>query len=283
MLEPKDLFLEQLDTIEDVIRLIARRAGLHDAEVDDFSSNVKLRLIEQNYARIREFEGRCSFRMFITIVVQRMLIDDQRAERGRWRPSKDVRRLGETAVRLEQLICRDHLSIREAVEIVATSDPGCSRDELMRIAESLPNRAPRPREIQAGIELEEIGPVSSAVDSVEMHERQAAGDRVSRIIRKAIDGLPREDRLIFRLRYEAGLTVSQIARSLATEQKPIYARMDRHLQRFRKLLESAGVNPDAAVRLASDNAVELDFGFGPTRTAERASPEERATTSESEA
>lgn len=283
MLEPQDLFLEQLDTIETVVRLIARRAGLQETDADDFSSNVKLRLIERNYARLREFEGRCSFRMFITIVAQRMLIDDQRTERGRWRPSKGTQQLGAAAMKLEQLIRRDHLSVNEAVEIVATAHPAWNRDDLRRIAERLPNRTPRTREIHAEVELDEIGQVSSFDDSIDIREQQAVGNIISRIVRKAIDGLPKEDRLIFRLRYEAGFTIPQIARSLATEQKPIYARLERYLRKFRKLLESAGVRPEVAVHLASNSAVDFDFGFSPANEPEHRSPEgETSTTSEPE-
>ena len=53
-----------------------------------------LKLIEDDYRRLRRFEGRSSFATYLATVVQRLFLDFVIGKTGRWRPSVQARRLG---------------------------------------------------------------------------------------------------------------------------------------------------------------------------------------------
>lgn len=52
------MFLSQLDLIERVTAFVCARNHLMGAEVDDFASHVKLKLVEGDYAILGKFQGR---------------------------------------------------------------------------------------------------------------------------------------------------------------------------------------------------------------------------------
>jgi len=90
----EELFRANLALVERVIGVVCRRAGLRDADAEDFSSTVKLALIENDYAILRGYEGRAPLGAFLTVVVQRMLSREWMRLRGRWHPSAEAERRG---------------------------------------------------------------------------------------------------------------------------------------------------------------------------------------------
>src|SRR5207253_3838212 len=109
------LFVAELSTIEQAIAFTCRRAVLRGMDAEDFASYVKLRLIENDYAVMHKYEGRCNFAGYIGIVVQRMLLDYRIQLWGKWHASSEATRLGTAAVALESLLHRDRLTIDEAL------------------------------------------------------------------------------------------------------------------------------------------------------------------------
>src|SRR2546423_8721210 len=83
-LDARALLVENLDLIDRVIAFISRRQRLDQVESEEFGSIVKLKLVENDYAIVRKFEGRSHFATFITIVVQRMLLDYRIHHWGKW-------------------------------------------------------------------------------------------------------------------------------------------------------------------------------------------------------
>ena len=108
-------FVSNLALIEGVIGFVSRRHHLDAAEADDFEAHVKLKLVQDNYAVLQRFEGRCSLRGFLAVVVERLLLDYRTARWGKWRPSADAKRLGPTAVLFEQLTCTGRALLRRGV------------------------------------------------------------------------------------------------------------------------------------------------------------------------
>ena len=68
-MDARALLEANLELIERVIRFTARRQRLDESECEEFASIVKLKLIDNDYAVIRKFEGRSHLATFITIVV----------------------------------------------------------------------------------------------------------------------------------------------------------------------------------------------------------------------
>jgi hypothetical protein len=111
--DPRNLFLAELSTIERAIHFACRRGALRREDADEFASYVKLKLIDDDYAVIRKSERRSSFAAFISVVVQRLLLDYRIAEWGKWHASAQARRLGEPAITIEAMIVRDGRTLDE--------------------------------------------------------------------------------------------------------------------------------------------------------------------------
>jgi RNA polymerase sigma factor (sigma-70 family) len=261
-LPPNELFLRELETIETVIRIVCRRARLYGADAEDFESHIKLKLIENGYAILSRYKGRGTFKAFIGVVVRHLLFDLRNHTLGKWHASAEAKRLGPVAIQLEEFIHRDRLSLDEAIELMLRGDASLEREALVALAEKLPRRRARLREVGSeALEYEPATPRDDPSAAVVEQERVALGRTVSVCVREAIDALPEEDRLIFRLRFEAGFTVAQVSRMLRMEQKPLYRRIENRLREFRQKLEAAGVRASFIDELIDEPAVDLDFGL----------------------
>lgn len=242
-------FLGQLDWIERVASSICRRHGVSQDDADDFTSWVKLRLVEDDYAVFAKFRGESSITTYLTVVIA-MLWRDHRAQHwGRWRPSAAARRKGTLATRLEALVYRDRLPVGQAGEILRTSGQTSLSDrQLSALLTELPMRSPG-RPVQVGTESSKEPNGSSRADDV-----IAADDAESsrKAIESALERLPAEDRVMLRMRFWEGLSVADIARGLGLPQKPLYRRMERALRELRRLLEQAGVSREEAHLLLTE-------------------------------
>src|SRR5579872_6065840 len=142
------LFLDHLPLIRNVIRGVCRRHRVSADEESEFASRVLLKLIDNDYAVLRQYAGRSGLRTYLFAVVYRHLLDWRNSRWGKWRPSSHARRLGGAAVRLEQLIVRDAIPAPEAEALVAHEEKwGLSTREVEALREQLPVRAGRPKEI----------------------------------------------------------------------------------------------------------------------------------------
>ena len=104
-----------------MISFVSSRHHLPGSEADDFGSHVKLKLIEDDYAILRKFEGRSNLRTYLTVVIQRLFLDYRIKAWGKWRPSAEAKRSGPVAILLERLTQRDGYGLEEAVELMKTN------------------------------------------------------------------------------------------------------------------------------------------------------------------
>lgn len=253
------LLVSQLALIERVIAFTCRRHHLSSADADDFASHVKLRLVEDDYAILRQFQGRSSFRTYLTVVIQRLFLDFRIKAWGKWRPSAEARRNGPVAVLLERLIVRDGHSFEEAFELMTTNHAVTTpRAELERLAGLFPSRAKRrfeSEDVLAGVPSREEAPDQTLAH----HDASAATARVSSVLRDLTRSLETQDRLILDLRFEDGRTIADIAGMLHLEPKPLYRRFERLLRDLRRGLEAAGVDPKAVFEALESPAATLDW------------------------
>jgi RNA polymerase sigma factor (sigma-70 family) len=236
----EELFLTSLTLIERVIDRVARRGRLDGPEREEFGSWVKLKLIEDDYRILRAFGGRSRLSTYLERVVQRLYLDSRVALWGRFHSSAEARRLGPMALRLERLIVRDGLLLEEAIEVLRTNHRVTETPERLReIARALPPRQRRTFVAEAMLpDLPNGAPGSDERLDRELEVRAAA--RLQRALREAREALPAEDRMILSMRYEDGLTVAQIGRTLGLPQKALYGRIERILDRLRRELEARG-------------------------------------------
>lgn len=252
-----ELLTSHLPLIERAIAFACGRYGFSPDDLADFSSVVMLRLIDNDYAVVRAYEGRSSFTTFIGIVVQRMLLDYRIHQWGKWHASAEAKRIGALAVELEQLLHRDGRTLDDALQVLAPKHAGVTRQSLQSIADRLPERAPKKRLVS----LENALPVAATKveDDSFPADRKRTAERVSMLMNQAIDKLPADDRLILQMRFQEGMTVAQIARALRQDQKLLYRRVERCMRDIRKKLESTGIAASDVLDLLGRDDTVLQF------------------------
>jgi RNA polymerase sigma factor for flagellar operon FliA len=253
------LFESQLEVIERVTSFVCSRYHLTAADAEDFSSHVKLRLIEHDYAILRKFEGRSSPRTYLTIVIQRVFLDYRISAWGKWRPSAEARRGGHVAVLLEQLLARDGYTFEEACELLVTNHGvRADRAELERLAARLPVRVKRRFEPDEA--LADVAAPDAPVDDVlAERDRAATAVRVEQVLKSAMAALEPQDRLILALRFEDGRSVAEIASLLRLDQKGLYRRVERLLKSLRNALQAQHIDSTSVLEMMESPAVSIDW------------------------
>lgn len=250
--DPRRLYEEHLDLIGTICSSIGRRNGCRPDEIEDFTSQVHVKLLEDECARLAKFEGRSSLRTFLVATIANLFRDWRIEKWGKWRPSALAQRLGPLAVRLERLLYRDRRSFAEAVrELRANYGETAPEPEMEHIAGQLKPRFSRRAVGDEGLEALPAG--SQPDDDLLADERAEQGRRIVEALEAVMAELSVEDRMLLRLRFEDGLTVATIARMLGVPQRPLYGRLDRLYKQLRVELEARGVDADQVARLGEDD------------------------------
>ena len=237
-----DLYLTHQATIEAAIRAVCRRHRFRPEDADDFAGQVRLHLVQGDYAVLRRFQGRSRLSTYVLAVVTHLGQDWRNARWGKWRPSVEARRQGPVAVHLERLIRRDGMTFDEAFETLRTNFRVAeTRGTLEAIASSFP-RTCRRRLVGADA-LENRAATDYAPDVLADARTSAAAVQVAiRRLADIIATLPPMDALVLKLRFEDGLPVVEIARALRLEVKPLYRRIERLIRQIRTDLEAQGLS-----------------------------------------
>jgi RNA polymerase sigma factor (sigma-70 family) len=243
---PEILFLEHLGWINRVSAMTCNQHGVRGAEAEDFAASVRLKLMEDDYAILRNHRGESTLRTYLATVVYRKFLDHWRQEGGRWRPSAMARRLGPPAPDLEALVYRDGFRLDQAGEKLRTSGRTILSDrELGRLLKELPPREPLRR---GNVSADEVPDTTEAEgradDGVTCAEKRALRDHVTGALERAMAKLTPEDRVIVRMHFVDGLTLADVARALNIEQKPLYRRVKRLRELLRTTMEAEGVRGD---------------------------------------
>lgn len=242
---PQSLLVEHLDHVHCVVRCMGRRIRLSPDEAEECVSWVQVRLVEDDCALLRKCRGESSFRSFVAVVVA-MLVRDYRVRlHGRWRPSARARRLGPFAIRLERLIDRDGMPVRQAVLVLHVSSQGAATERALRdLVVQLPRRRPlRPHVV--GVVASAHEPARERADrALDEEERTLHGARIAGALRAELASLPAEDREALELDVVQGRTVAEIARCTGAKQRTLYHRLMWLRRSLRTRLEAAGISPD---------------------------------------
>jgi RNA polymerase sigma factor (sigma-70 family) len=240
------LFLEHLEWINRAASIACARQNVRGDEAEDFTSWVRMKLMEDDYAVLRKFRGESAVKTYLASVVARSFFDYARTHRGEWRSSAAAERIGEAAKDLERLVYRDGYTLQQAGEKLRTAGRTTLSDaQLARLLEQLPRRTPlRPVEVQPDAVLDATEGDSRADERVVAAERRTQRAEVMKALGQALEELEPEERLIVRMHFRDGLTLAAVARALGLEQKPLYRRVERLRIRLRTLLEDAGLRED---------------------------------------
>jgi RNA polymerase sigma factor (sigma-70 family) len=239
------LYRDNVGLITRIARGVGRRARLDGEAVEDFVSDVHVRLLEQDFAVLRKFQGRSSLATYLNKVFTRMALDFRGRRWGRWRPSDTAMQLGPAAVQLEQLILRDGHSFEEACALIGERHHGAvSRADLEHLAGRLPWHPVRRTTDLEAVDVSGAGvPAAAELDGPARAERA----RLQRALRFAVASLPSGDRELLRLRYGGGQSLAQVSRVLGLEQRPLYRRVERLHRQLRDAILAGGVSMETAV------------------------------------
>jgi RNA polymerase sigma factor (sigma-70 family) len=253
------LFLANLDLIEKLAALAARQHHASVEEAEEFCSELKMKLIEDNYAVLRKFKEEASLKTYLTTVASHAFLDFRNRCWGKWRPSAAAKELGAVALRMEELLDKEGWSFEETCEILRTNHKVReSRWELEEIWKRLPTKTSRRMEGEE--ELEGVPAIGERPEEgILERELREARERVALILKKALDGLSPEDRLIIKLSVIENLKIVDIARTLNMKQKPLYRRREKILRKLRSDLEREGVRWEQVADLL--NRTDLAWGF----------------------
>ncbi len=256
---PEQLFLDNLALIEKLAALIARRHHASVEEAEEFGSELKLKLIEGDYAVLRKFQGTSSLKTYFTTVTANAFKDFRDKRWGKWRASAAARELGPVAVRLEELLDKEGRSFDEACEILRTNlKVAESRRELEEIWKRLPPKTSRRMEGEE--ELQGLpAPGRRPEDQVFEQELRETRERVAVALKKVLDSLSPEDLLIVKMSILDNLKIVDVAGLLCMKQKPLYRRREKILGQLRRGLEREGVRWEQVSDLL--NRSDLGWGF----------------------
>jgi RNA polymerase sigma factor (sigma-70 family) len=251
----QNLYTEHADTIEAVLAYTRRAHRLSADDGDEFSSWARLRLLEDDCAVLRKFNGLSSLKTFLVTVVQHLFQDWRIKEWGKWRPTAEARRLGPVAIELERLVLRDDMEFEQAVQVLLSKGTATSAAECDDIWGQLKQRPRRQRTTSDAL----VDVPAPSRNPFEEDERRERALQVVIALRKAIAALPPADRLIVKLRYEDRFTVGRIAQLIDCEQKPLYRRFEQLWKQLRASMQASGITEDDVRDLFAEGFAD-DFG-----------------------
>jgi RNA polymerase sigma factor (sigma-70 family) len=237
-----EYFESGLPVIEDVIAFHCSRRRLGSEEREDFHSWAICKLIENDYARIRTFEGRSSFRSFLSVIVGHLLVDYWASKGGRPRSSSTAQAFAPEGLWLERYLRRGH-TVPEAIQLVQSNHGSpLSEDELYHITIRLPLTRKRPTYVveSAGVQ---VGSVDASPERlIEAKAEDASRAHLEAVLEGALTRLSSDERVFVRMRFEDGSRINEIAKAFHIPEKAFYRRFQRTLRRLRKALKAAGLD-----------------------------------------
>ena len=263
--EARALLVDSLPLIDRITRSICRRSGIDHPESEDFASVVRLKLVENDYAAIRSFEGRCSLSTWLMVLARRVLLDYRNHRWGKWRPSAEATRLGAAATLVERVVRRDGGSIEDAARLIREEQSiEMSEAEIESLLARLPARTPRPHEEPLGVAAEGRDPSPNPEAAVLSAEAGRLSQHASRILSEGLARLAAEDRLLVRMRFFDGLPVPRIARATGADQRRLYHRISKIGDELRIALEQGGVDRGAIRSILDEGADGLSVRLAET-------------------
>jgi RNA polymerase sigma factor (sigma-70 family) len=245
-------FLAALPTIDDVVGRVCRRHHLSAAEADELRSDVRMHFIDRNYEVLRRFEGRSSLTTYVTVVIQRVLLERRNRLWGKWRPTADARRHGPTGILLERLVTRDGWTLEQALEMLRVNHGVTIDDTLQAFCDRLSTRGPSRQlvsEDDAG-DVVSQGPATDA--NVLRAEQDFLAKRVQSALERARQTLEPMERLILKMRFEDRVAVVDIARALHLDQRRLYRTIERLLSTIGASMAADGISRADVVSLFAE-------------------------------
>ncbi len=258
------LFVELIPEIEKAVRTVSCRKRLDREERQELYSSTMLKIIQDDFAVLRSYQGRSRWSTYFTIVAQRVLLDQWNRRLGKWRPSAAARRLGLNGIALDRLLNRDGLSGPEAVDQLIRCGARESRQTLYRWVRRLPRRSKR-----RFVPLEQATQATQATQAEPLEEKTMTSE-LHRTLTHALRDLSEQERRLLWLRFGKSWTIPRIAKNLGAEPRRLYREFQSIFRRLRRRLEGAGLSWRDVHPFWNPAIFELDALAGPRPKTRRA-------------
>jgi RNA polymerase sigma factor (sigma-70 family) len=243
---PKDIFLANLDLIRKLAAHVARRHHASAEEAEEFASELQLKFMADDYAVFRKFKGTSSLKTYLTVVAVNFFKDFRNHHWGKWRPSAAAKALGPVAILLEKLVYREGWSFKEACEILQTNHKVSeSLQELEEIWKQLPTRTVW----QGGKKKPDDAPDPGPGPAPVLGEDQEIRERIALALKKALDSLSADDRLLVKMLIMDRLKIVDIAKILCMKPGHLYRQWEKILLQLKSDLEREGLRKDQVLDL----------------------------------
>jgi RNA polymerase sigma factor (sigma-70 family) len=250
------LLEEHFVSVRKSLDRLGRNSGLPEHEADEFQSWALFKLVDKDYRILASWEEVSSFSTYLTVVLVNLLRDYRIHVWGKWRPSAAARRQGREAMLLERLRFRDRLPWGEAInQVRALPDSSLSREELGRIADSLPERSER--RMVGEEELLRIAVNGSVEERIKECERAPLVARLHEKLLALMRALPAEDRLVLKLHFQDDFTIAAISLLLRIPQKQLYSRRDKCLKKLCRAFGEDGLGYEEVGELLDSPWMDL--------------------------
>jgi RNA polymerase sigma factor for flagellar operon FliA len=155
-------------------------------------------------------------------------------------------------------VTRDGWSLEQAIETLRTNHQVELDKVLTAFCNTLSARAQR-RMVSEDDAEDVANPGPAADDNIVKAERDFLAKRVLAALDRARQGLPPMDRLILKMRFEDGVAVSDIARTLHLEQRPLYRTIDALKKTIREAMLADGISRADIEALLGAEPVEWEM------------------------
>lgn len=261
--DPRQRLADEWDTIEELIRLTCHKRGVIGADADIFATMVKVKLFENDCAVVERYRGLrgAKFRTYIDAVIQNTFRDFCVQRLGKWHSSAAAVRRGPLALELERLVHRDQCPPDEAMARLQTAHPGVTREELVDILGELRERPRRQSTISLDATPIDLPAETCADELVVDRERHELSARAAQVIRRFLERLPDNERMMLQYYFESDMQIAQIARILGVPPKPLYRRRVHLLVELRKIMTDSGITERGIDDLIGHVSEDVDFGL----------------------
>ncbi|MEE9356312.1 MAG: sigma-70 family RNA polymerase sigma factor [Methylococcaceae bacterium] len=249
----------------------------HDALIDEAIIHVADDLKANNWRKMRAYQGKASFRTYLTKLVQRSLEDFARKKFGRLHTPQWIEKAGPLWQAVHKLLCHERTPLPEVVGRLMLSAPGQRSETVIRqiaatIRQKVKNCGGRGREFLESAAVDPESEIQSRdwqinglhrytpEEILNQNQNDAIGRQIMDIsdqinggdkeenalklkaqLTKTLDYLSAEDRLFLRMIFQDGMTVSAAGKLLGLNVDQSSGKKRRLMEKLRTTLEDSGL------------------------------------------
>ena len=217
---------EFLTEYSSVLARVIRSCGVEGDRADDCFLHVCGALSDDGFRRLRSFraDGPARFRTWLMAVAANLCLDWRRRDQGRVRTVRSASRLPELDRQVYRCIYEQRMSRVQCFHVLAPQFPGLTEAGVAEVNARLFRLLTPQQRWQLTVRTPRLPPVTCPVspegddDAWQVAQSGPGPDELAEEaqeqgnLQQALAGLPADQRLVLRLRYEQELSLVEIAR-----------------------------------------------------------------------